>query len=307
MKRWLVYCLIANFLWAFWSIIPKVKTAAMSDEVMQILSTVGLLAGSLVLLASRNIRVGTAFRRGITFAALTGLCGAVGNYLVLRALDLGGAASLVFPLAGIFPLVTLALAVTFLRERPASVQVFGVFVSLVAIALLSGVESLNADALRQLAAPWMLYALGALMLFGLAGITQKVSTSCISAELSTVVFAVAFVPVALALVAFKPGLSWNLPPLDWVIGIGWGALNAVAMLVQLAAYASGPAATVTSVAALYPAITVLLAVALFREQLDAHKIVGIVLALIAGVALSREKPPAGQPSGAASSVGGSSL
>jgi uncharacterized membrane protein len=62
-------------------------------------------------------------------------------------------------------------------------------------------------------------------------------------------------------------------------------------LTLFAAYRTGKASVVTALTALYPALTVVLAVPLFKEGMNLRKIAAIVLALAAGVALTYEKPP----------------
>jgi uncharacterized membrane protein len=196
MPKWLVYSILANIVWGIWSIIPKEKSADLSDELMQVICTAGLVPTSLLFLASKNVWQGKRHLKGCGFALLTGLCGGLGNYLILRALALGGEASALFPLTGIFPLITLVLAITLLRERPNRVQLLGVFLALGAVALFSGADGFDRGMLRNLAEPWMATSLAALGLFGLSGISQKIATNYISVELSTICFALAFVPVA---------------------------------------------------------------------------------------------------------------
>lgn len=292
MPRWLLLCLLADLLWGIWGIVPMEKSAAMSDELMQVVSTLGLLPVAMLFLASTNCRIGRRFGRGILFGVATGLCGSSGNYCILRGLAAGGEASAIFPITGVFPLVTLLLAVLILQERPNAVQVVGVFLALVAIALFSGVAEFGAIEHSSLAAPWMLFSLSALLLFGWAGITQKLATNEISPELSTVCFAVGFLPVAAGILFLNPELNWSIPARDWCAGLGWGALAGVAMIVQFGAYALGKASIVTPLASLYPAVTVVLAVAFYGETFDVWKGTAIVAAVLAGIALSRESPSA---------------
>jgi drug/metabolite transporter (DMT)-like permease len=49
----------------------------------------------------------------------------------------------------------------------------------------------------------------------------------------------------------------------------------------------GKASVVTTIIALYPALTVVLAVPLLKEKLDGLRTLSVVLALAAGLALSR--------------------
>jgi drug/metabolite transporter (DMT)-like permease len=67
------------------------------------------------------------------------------------------------------------------------------------------------------------------------------------------------------------------------------------MLFSFAAYRAGKASIVTAVTALYPALTVVLAVPLFRERLDAWKVAAVIMSLVAGVALSYESEAGAKP------------
>ena len=61
-------------------------------------------------------------------------------------------------------------------------------------------------------------------------------------------------------------------------------------LTLFAAYRTGKASVVTALTALYPGLTVVLAVPLLHERMDVRKLIAIALALGAGVALTYEKP-----------------
>jgi len=130
-----------------------------------------------------------------------------------------------------------------------------------------------------------------LVLYGVAGVTQKLATNNISTELSTVCFALAFIPVALVAMLFQP-VNWHLTRGGWGLSVLTGALISTGTLTLFAAYRTGKASVVTALTALYPALTVLLAVPLFHERVDARKLFAIAMALGAGVALTYEKPSA---------------
>lgn len=135
---------------------------------------------------------------------------------------------------------------------------------------------------------WMPYALIALVLWGFAGLAQKLSTNHISAELSFVWFAAAFVPIA-GLILWRHSLDWKISGLAWLLAILAGALNGAGTLTAFAAYRSGgKASIVTPLTALYPVITIALAVTFLRERIGLREGLGIVLALAAAVALSYE-------------------
>jgi drug/metabolite transporter (DMT)-like permease len=95
-----------------------------------------------------------------------------------------------------------------------------------------------------------------------------------------------------AIVAVVMPFDWKISAAGWWLAILFGALIGIGTLVLFAAYRGGKASIVTAIYALYPAVTVILAVPIFNEKIDWRKGVAIALALAAGVALSWEKPAA---------------
>ena len=305
---WLLYCLLATVLWGVWGIISKATEKEASAVAIQVISTIGVLV-VWVLLFSPKVRTvaPTGDRRrhflvGGTFAFCTGLCGGLGNLAMLQSFNEGGEASAVLPLTGMFPLVTVFLAVLFLRERLNPIQMAGIALALVALYLFNqsgGGATKTSFTWTTWVRPWVAYAVIALVLWGVAGVLQKFATNHISTELCTILFAAAFVPVAIGL-SLATDVNWHLSGKGWVLALLFGAFIGIGTLVLFAAYRDGKASVVTALYALYPAITVLLAIPIFHERLDVTKGLAIVLAIAAGVALSFESPtpapePAGQP------------
>ncbi|MCI0364666.1 MAG: DMT family transporter, partial [Phycisphaerales bacterium] len=135
---------------------------------------------------------------------------------------------------------------------------------------------------------WLLWALGALVSFGLIAICQKLATNRISAESTFAMFAAGFIPVAI-IAALMERWPRGLPtrPVIWAI-LG-GLLNGLGVLATIAAYRKGgKVSIVTPLAALSAAVTVLLAVLWLREPVTEIQSVGIGLALLAGFCLARE-------------------
>lgn len=292
---WLGYCLVSVVIWGVWGIMPYEKSKAMSDEVMAVLMAAGLLGVAGVLVLWGKLKSSVITRRGIIISIATGLFGSAGNYFVLRAIAAGGEASVVFPLTGTYPLVTLLLAIAMLKERINGVQMLGVVVSIVAILLFSGLTGQSLESFSKAGGgAWLWYSLVALVFFGITGVTQKMAMNHIGPEPGTIFFALGFVPVAVAIVILNPGLSWSLPGKDWVVGLAWGVLIGLAMIVGLEAYKRGKAAIVTSLTALYPVVTVLLAAMIYAEKFTLPKVIAICLALGAAVAMAFEttvEPP----------------
>ena len=306
-RAWLFFSVLAIALWGVFGVVSKGASNVVTSAVdLQVISTFGVVPIALLLVASPNFsrRTGSV-AKGITYGVATGVCGSVGNLAVFGSMALGGDASTVYPLSGVYPLVTVVLAVLILRERLNRIQLLGMALALGALFLFNAPQEAGTATApttgaaawwKTLVAPWMALALAALVLYGVAGVTQKLATNNVSTELSTVCFALAFIPVALVAMGFQAAsgaaVNWRLPAKAWVLAVLTGALISTGTLILFAAYRTGKASVVTALTALYPALTAVLAVPLFHESMSVRKVAAIVLALGAGVALTYEKPAA---------------
>lgn len=144
---WLIWSLVTIVLWGTWGLVSKIASGGMDAYVNQLLYTAGL-APLLVFVAwtvwKRSQAEGgdseerrAARRMGVFWAFLTGILGGVGNLAFFQAMVKGGEASVVAPVTALFPMVTVLLALIFLRERLGRVQWVGLALAFVAIYLLS--------------------------------------------------------------------------------------------------------------------------------------------------------------------------
>jgi uncharacterized membrane protein len=285
MPRWLLYSLVSIVLWGAWGLIGKATT--LNALFLTALSAIGVVAVAIPLLFLPGLKQGSSLRRGMAFAFATGIFGNLGNLALLQALKLGEA-SAVQPFVALYPLVTVALAFLLLKERLNRVQGLGFLGALGAIVLFGYVTAGAEEGKRG---AWMLWAAGTVLGFGIAAVTQKIATNFISNELSLVCFAASFVPVTAIILACSGPYDWKLPGVEWVYMLLYGAGIGLGTLTLFAAYRWGNASIVTAITGLYPALTVILAVPLFKESLGTLKVVAIVLALAAGTALTYEKKP----------------
>lgn len=138
---------------------------------------------------------------------------------------------------------------------------------------------------------WLLFATIALVLWGVTGVTQKLSTNRISSQLSCLWWAWAMVVISVGL-AFTVPIQWHLHPFILAMSIIGGALNGLGALTSFAALESGgKASIVISLISLYPLLTVAIAVVFLRERLTALQTLGAILAIFAAILLSMEAPP----------------
>jgi len=263
---------------------------ALSAAHSQALSTVGLVPVMVALGFSRRLSATGNRLRGTLCAFAAGVLGCAGNIAYYHALNRGGKAATVVPLTALYPVVTIALAVVLLKEKLNRIQIVGALLSLTAIYLF------NVSSAEGLLSSGLAYALVPIAFWGVAGLLQKACTNDISGELSTLWFLSAFIPVAV-LILWRESLPPQIAPRVWLLVTVLGLFLALGNFALLAACASaGKASIVIPLTALYPAVSVPIAILFLGEKVGTRESVGILLALASVVALSRENPATKDPS-----------
>ena len=132
---WLWYALLGIFLWGLWGFLSKIGSASASPLQMQILFTLGMLPVAVGMLLQMRWKLDRN-RGGVTYGLLSGVAtglGTLGYYAALREQN----ASVVTPITGVFPVLTVVLAFVVLRERLNKVQMGGMLLALASIVILS--------------------------------------------------------------------------------------------------------------------------------------------------------------------------
>jgi transporter family protein len=150
---------------------------------------------------------------------------------------------------------------------------------------------------------WLAFAVLALVLWGITGVTQKLSTNRISSARSFLWFCWAMLALsAVVLVVARP--SFGLPAAVAGAAIAGGALNGLGAWTSFRALESGgKASIVISLISLYPLLTVLLAVLLLGERLTWVQMAGAVVAIAAAILLSMEGEQSSAPKRKSSASG----
>jgi len=286
MPRWLLWSLVALLSWGVWAILSKMIGHALSAAHSQAFSTVGLVPVMVALGFSRRLSATGNRLRGTLCAFAAGVLGCAGNIAYYHALNRGGKAATVVPLTALYPLVTIALAAVLLKEKLNRIQIVGALLSLTAIYLF------NVSSAEGLLSSGLAYALAPIAFWGVAGLLQKACTNHISGELSTLWFLSAFIPVAV-LILWRESLPPRIAPGVWLLVAVLGLFLGLGNFALLAACASaGKASIVIPLTALYPAVSVPIAILFLGEKVGTRESVGILLALASVIALSHESPPA---------------
>jgi transporter family protein len=138
---WLGWSLVTILLWGTWGLVSKIASDGVDAYMNQLLFTVGI--APLLIFVSLKVSKGIPGEnrkgrgRGVFWAFLTGILGGLGNMAYFQAMVKGGKASVVTPVTALFPMVTVLLALLFLKERLGRVQWIGLGLAFVAIYLLN--------------------------------------------------------------------------------------------------------------------------------------------------------------------------
>ena len=138
--KWLLWSLLTIVLWGTWGLVSKIASTGVDAYMNQLLYTAGL-APLMVFVAitvhREQGKVSAKRNSGIFWAFFTGILGGVGNIAFFQALVKGGKASVVAPVTALFPMVTVLLALMFLKEKLGRTQWLGLALAFVAIYMLS--------------------------------------------------------------------------------------------------------------------------------------------------------------------------
>ena len=301
-EKWIWYMVLTVLLWGGWAILSKLVTEEMPENHAVFIFTLGAASVAVVLLVVRRFRV-EVNPRGVCYGIANGVVSNTGNLAVFAAFanDPGGHSSLIATLSGLYPLITVAMAVFLLRERPTALQCAGLVLAVVAIIFFAqSPEGAPRDVLTAAGSgpdspspePWLLYAVMAMICFGAVGLLQKLSTNHLSADSALTWLIAGFL---FFLPAFYPGrLILDYSGRSWILAFASGVINILGAWTLLAAMRSGgKASIVVPFTALYPLVVVLAAPLLFDERILIHQSVGIICALAATVLLSMEKAEEG--------------
>jgi drug/metabolite transporter (DMT)-like permease len=286
MARWVFWMLLTLLSWGIWAVLSRLIGGDISPAQSQAMSTLGLAPIIVALWAIKEPPASANRPRGAILAFGSGLISCLGNVAYYSALGDAKAATVV-PLTALYPAVTILLAVPLLKERISPIQIVGMALSLIAIALF------NAPGEQRGASVWMLAALCAVVLWGVASLMQKASTFYLSGARSAFWFLAAFVPIAACIFALSP-LPSDVTSETWGLAAALGFTLGFGNLTLLLAYAAGgKAAVIAPLSGLYPIVSIPIAILAFDEHIGMRESLGIALALASVVMLTYAPEPEG--------------
>lgn len=293
-NSWAIYAVLAGLCWGVWGVLAKLISSDITPFINHFLFTVGMLFTLPFII--KKCKKSEVNIKGIVYGIISGILAVIGNIAVYKAFANGGQAAIVIPLTNLYPLVTIIIALAVFKEKLNWVNAIGLLLAVPAILILSGEPLLFSDPaafFKKMGLNlWMLYSLVALMFWGVFSAMQKVTTNYVSTSWSYLSFIISSVLITLAFLV-TGNLNVNFSSSTLCIGSLAGLLNGLGVLASFAAYsAQGKASKVTTIAgSLQPVFTIVLSVLFLKEHFSFMEFIGIVIAIVSALTLSKETPP----------------
>jgi uncharacterized membrane protein len=282
LPRWLVYTLAVPALWGAWGALTELPEKWIAPPFP---ATLGYTVWSLTMIPVALYALNKISwkpeldLRSISYGCAVGFSGAAGQLMLFWVLT-RGPAYIVFPIICLSPAITILFSVAFLRERTQLIGTIGILLSLVAILLLSIQQPDKSPVQGHI---WLVAAIGIFLLWGLQAYFIKSSANSISPEgllFYMTLTGIALSPIALLMTDFSHPINRGF------MGGGLTALiqslNAWGCLFFVFAVRFGKAIIVVPmVNGLFPVVTIILSLLLYRTYPSGPNLAGMLVAVVA--------------------------
>jgi uncharacterized membrane protein len=290
-KIWFFFTALAALCWGIWGVLSKFISDDISPFTNQILFTIGML--TTVPFIAKRCKAKEFSYKGIILGFIAGILAILGNVSVFQSFGSGGLAAVVIPLTNLYPLVTIIIALLIFKEKLNWLNGIGILIVIPAILLLSGQILLLKDPLAFFSAlkfeAWLIFALIAMLLFGLFSACQKVTANQVSSEWSYISFLASSVFVSVIFIILGM-VDFSFSKQSFWVGSMAGMLDSLGVLFIYSAYrVKGKASQVSTIAAsLQQVFTIAVAILFLKEELVSIELIGIVLAILGASLLTLE-------------------
>jgi len=135
-SRWFWYAVFCLVCWGPYALFSKLGSMEIPPLTMQFLFTIGGIPIAVAVLLLRRFRMERS-KSGIAYGVIVGILSTVGGTALFAAYGTGANTAMVTVVSGLYPLVTVLLAVWLLRERLTKRQWIGLAFAGVACVLFS--------------------------------------------------------------------------------------------------------------------------------------------------------------------------
>lgn len=291
-RRWLAFALTTVALWGVWGALsPLSSEHGFPDTLVYCVWSLTMIPPALYILWRSNWSLEHS-PRAVIYGLTIGLLGAGGQMLLFHTLTIGPA-YFVFPIISLSPVVTIALAFLFLRERTGWQGALGIVLALLALPMLD--LSFGRGASSGLG--WFLQSLLIMLAWGVQAYFMRLANNTVRAEsifFYMTVGALLLSPVALAMTDWTQPINTGLDG-PWMTA-AIQLLNAIGALTLVYAFRHGKAIVVAPLTnAGAPLVTAVLALIFASVVPGPLKMAGLVLALVASLLLVLEPEPEHDP------------
>lgn len=134
--RWFWYSMTCAACWGVWALLSKLGSREIAPNGMQFLFTIGTIPVGLALLMARRWKLEKS-TKGITYATLNGMLSGLGGLTLFAAYHTGGNTTIITAATALYPMITVVLAITILREPFRPRQVLGLLFAAIAFVIFS--------------------------------------------------------------------------------------------------------------------------------------------------------------------------
>lgn len=241
--------------------------------------------GALVVVAALPWVEGTSSAGALLWGGVSGLGAALGTMALYYGLAAGQMA-VAGPISGVGAAALPVLIGLVLGERPSAITLVGIAVALPAVWLVARNkhDPVRTATARRGTGAGLLAGVGFGLLF--VALAQAPSDSGLWPGAASVVVAALSVATVSLFDRAGRGPVTRIEPHVWASGIAAGVLGAAGPVLFLLASREGLLVVVAVLAALYPAVTVLLARSVLGERIARSQVYGLLLAAAAVVAIA---------------------
>ena len=134
--RWFWYSIICALCWGVWALLSKLGSREIPPNGMQFLFTAGTIPVGLALLMARRGKLEKS-PKGIAYGTLNGVLSGLSGLTLFAAYHTGGNTTIITAATALYPMITVVLAITILREPFRPKQVVGLLFAAIAIVIFS--------------------------------------------------------------------------------------------------------------------------------------------------------------------------
>ncbi len=134
MGSWFLPAILALLLWGLWGFLPKLASENLDHGSIAIYQLLGGITAAAVFLLLRKEHIEFDMK-SVSYAMVSGIAGFAGAFFFLMALS-RGKVSVVIPVTGLYPVLSILLAFIILKEPIALKQLAGIILAVIAIILM---------------------------------------------------------------------------------------------------------------------------------------------------------------------------